>query len=107
MDTSFRRKAPRRDYEGLVGVLHKGKMTTNRCVQVGEGGALVKGSPEVEEIQNGDGIVVTIFFPNIGGIVAKADCLYRNEEGSIGIAFQDISMEFKKRIREYVSRQKS
>lgn len=106
MSEGFRRKAPRRDYSGLLGVLHSGIMSIVNCKQVGEGGALLEQNDSTEGLNDGDNIVITLFFPKIGGIVAQARCLYKTDQGHIGIAFQTLSTDFKKRIREYVSRQK-
>ena len=103
MTTEFRRKAPRRPYDGDVGVLFNGQMHLLPCYQVGEGGALIKAVPEV---QKGDFIVITIFFPKIGGVVATAECVYISDDEKIGLSFQDLTMDFKIKIREYVSRRK-
>ena len=102
----YRRKAPRRPYNGYVGVLHKGKLRTSSCLQVGEGGALVKGSPEIDKISVGDNILMTFFFTRIGGVIANSEVLYRSKEGHIGVGFRNIQMDYKKVIREYVSRRK-
>ena len=107
MQTEFRRKAPRRPYDGSVGVLFRGTMHFIPCLQVGEGGALLSRTPELSEIQQGDTLVLTIFFPKIGGVVATAECVYVSDEENIGLSFQQLSMDFKKKIREFVSRRKS
>lgn len=107
MQAEFRRKAPRRPYDGSVGVLYKGNMFFIPCLQVGEGGALLSKSSGIENIQQGETLVLTIFFPKIGGVVATAECVYISEDQNIGISFVQLSMDFKKKIREYVSRRKS
>ncbi|MCB0378249.1 MAG: PilZ domain-containing protein [Bdellovibrionales bacterium] len=102
----FRRKAPRRPYGGYAGILHKGAVFICHCAQVGEGGALIKADENNAQFEVGAPIVITIFFHRIGGIVTSAECLYKTPEGHIGIGFGDIKMDFKKVIREYVSRRK-
>ena len=104
--SEFRRKSPRKSFAGTVGILHRGHLIINSCLQIGEGGALVQGHKNIDVIEVGDPIVFTLFFPQVGGVVTQASCLYRSEQGHIGISFQDLGMDFKKRIREYVSRRK-
>ena len=106
MAKEFRRKAPRRDYHGSIGLLHKWSFIQSPCLQVGEGGALVAYDALNESVQIGDQFVFTIFLPNIGGVTSLAQCLYKNEAGDFGVSFFEIDMKFKKRVREYVSRRK-
>lgn len=106
MEKEFRRKAPRRPYDSHVGVLYHGKMSFVPCRQVGEGGALISQLSGPITIQEGDSIVITIFFPLIGGIVTTAECVYISEDGDLGLSFKDLSMDFKIKLREYVSRRK-
>lgn len=104
--SEFRRKSPRRSFSGTVGILHQGQLLINNCLQVGEGGALIQGQKQIEKISVEDPIVMTLFFPQIGGVVTQASCLYRSEEGHIGVSFHGLDVGFKKKIREYVSRRK-
>ena len=104
--SEFRRKSPRRSFSGTVGILHKGHLLVNSCLQVGEGGALIQGQKQIERIEIGDPMVLTLFFPQIGGVVTQASCLYRSEQGHIGVSFSGLDVGFKKKIREYVSRRK-
>ncbi len=107
METEFRRKAPRRHFDQKVGALYKGKMTTLLCSQLGEGGALIKGDGSLMLVEKGDLMVLTIFLPNIGGVIATAECVYRSENGKIGLQFMSIDTAYKKKIREFVSRRKT
>lgn len=107
MTSDFRRKAPRKNFEGQVGALYQGYMTITRGSQLGEGGALIESDDLLEGMEKGDQCVVTLFLPNIGGVVATASCVYRAESGKIGLQFLDLGMAYKKKIREFVSRRKS
>ena len=107
MNQELRRKSPRRTFHGQVGVMYDGHMTISRCSQLGEGGLLVRLDESLEGTEVGDQMVVTLYLPNIGGVVAKSKCVYLTEDVKIGIQFEEIEMRFKVRIREFVSRQKS
>ena len=107
MQNEFRRKAPRRDFDGKVGTLFNGKMTIAQCSQLGEGGALINNSASLNPIAKGDEIVLTIFLPNIGGVIATAECVYRASNGKIGFQFHSLDTIYKKKIREFVSRRKT
>lgn len=88
--------------------MYAGHMTITRCTQLGEGGTLVRIDEVLESVQTGDSMVVTLFLPNIGGIVASATCVYITEEKTkIGLQFENLDMKYKVRIREFVSRQKT
>ena len=107
MAEEYRRKAPRRDYDGQVGTLFHGKLTITQCAQLGEGGALIHSKPELENIEKGDQIVLTLFLLNIGGLIAPAQCVYRAPDGKIGLQFLSLDTVYKKHIREFVSRRKT
>lgn len=107
MTTEFRRKAPRRFFEGQVGALYKGHMTITTCAEIGEGGALIASDDLLEPLIKGDEVVITLFLPNIGGLVAYANCVYRSDSDKIGLQFTNLEMKYKKRIREFVSRRKA
>ena len=107
MQKEFRRKAPRRTYDSPVGILYRGKMSFTPCLQIGEGGALIAQLPGPNPIQEGESIVITIFFPVIGGVVSTAECVYFSEDNTVGLSFVDLGMDFKKKIREFVSRRKT
>ncbi len=106
MSTSQRRKAPRRHYNGQAGVLFKGHMTITECSQLGEGGALVISDDLLASVDQGDKVVLTLYLPNIGGLVATAQCVYRSNQTQIGLQFCSLEMKYKKKIREFVSRRK-
>lgn len=107
MKEEFRRKAPRRSFKGQAGVLYKGRMTITSCTQLGEGGALITSDHLLKSIQKGDSIVVTLFLPNIGGLVASAKCVYRSEDDSIGVQFGHLETNYKIKVREFVARRKT
>lgn len=107
MTMELRRKAPRRFFDGQVGALYKGHMTITTCAQIGEGGALIASDELLETLNTGDEIIITMFLPNIGGLVANANCVYRAEGDKIGLQFNNLEMKYKKRIREFVSRRKA
>lgn len=107
MSTEFRRKAPRRLFDGQVGALYKGHMTITTCTQLGEGGALIANDELLESMQKGDEVIITLFLPNIGGLVANAHCVYRADNDKLGLQFTHLEMKYKKRIREFVSRRKA
>ena len=108
MKEEYRRKAPRRRFEGQVGVLYQGRMTITVCAQIGEGGALIESDHLLQSVQSGDSIVMTVFLPNIGGVVATATCVYRSTDSNkIGLQFQKLETKYKLKVREFVSRRKS
>ena len=104
--TEFRRKAPRKSFDGVVGALFGGKLTVTRGSQLGEGGALIESNENLDHVQQGDKCVLSLFLPGIGGIVATAQCVYRSENDKIGLQFSDLDTVYKKKIREFVSRRK-
>ena len=106
MEQELRRKAPRRHFDGRAGVLYRGRMAITNCSQLGEGGALISSENLLEGIQKGDALVITLFLPNIGGMVGTAHCVYLTDHGKIGLQFEELDMTFKVRIREFVSRRK-
>ncbi len=106
MESEFRRKAPRRPFDGQVGVLYKGYMTISHCTQIGEGGALIESREIIDSLVEGEDIILTFFLPNIGGVVAYSKCVYRSDNNKIGIQFGTLSTAYKKKIREFVSRRK-
>lgn len=106
MEKEFRRKAPRRHYNGSIGVLFKGKLTTTQCTQLGEGGALIHSDATLSTMKEDDEMVITLFLPSIGGIVAYAQCVYRSGDHKIGLQFRELEMDYKVRVREFVSRRK-
>lgn len=107
MEKEFRRKAPRRNFHGQSGVLFKGHMTITTCAQLGEGGALIRSDQLLREVKECDEMVVTLFLPNIGGVVAYAQCVYLSGNNKIGLQFKELEMKYKVRIREFVSRRKT
>ena len=107
MQTEFRRKAPRRRFDGKVGALFQGQMSLTQCSQLGEGGALIHAEGDLRNVTKGHSMVLTIFLPNIGGVIATADCVYISDNGKIGLQFQKLDTLYKKRIREFVSRRKA
>lgn len=107
MDEQFRRKAPRRHFNGQVGVLYQGHMTITRCTQLGEGGALIVSDELLKPLKESQEMVVTLFLPNIGGVVAYAHCVYRSGDHKIGLQFHELEMKYKVRVREFVSRRKA
>ncbi len=106
METEYRRKAPRRDFDGKVGALFKGEMTITQCSQLGEGGALITEDKNLKSMKEGDPLVLTLFLVNIGPVIATAECVYRSSNGKIGLQFRDLDTRYKKLIREFVSRRK-
>jgi hypothetical protein len=106
MADAKRRKAPRRQYHGQAGILYRGHMTITRCNQLGEGGALIRSDELLDSVAEGEEVVVTLFLPNIGGLVATAQCVYRSNNTKIGLQFCSLEMKYKKKIREFVSRRK-
>lgn len=107
MNGELRRKAPRRHFDGQAGVLFQGHMIISTCSQLGEGGALISSDRHLDSVVKGDQMVVTLFLPNIGGLVATAQCVYRSDSNKIGLQFSELDMKYKVRIREFVSRRKS
>lgn len=107
METELRRKAPRRNFDGKVGALYQGSMTITQCSQLGEGGALIEANSHLEGVEKGERIVLTIFLPNIGGVIATAECVYRSEGQKIGLQFFGLETSYKKKVREFVSRRKA
>ncbi len=106
MEKEFRRKAPRRKFEGTVGALYDGTMTLVPCLQLGEGGALIAKDSNLQPIQKGDHLLITIVLVNIGPVVAKAECVYLADDSHIGLQFINLDTRYKKLIREFVSRRK-
>ena len=98
-----RRRSPRRDHRGQIGIMGQGKFHVAQCRQIGEGGAMVFAGSETCDIQEGDTVAVTFFLPITGGIVCRAVCLYKNEAGAIGLNCQELSPVFKKKVRDYVA----
>lgn len=86
--------------------MYKGHMTITRCSQLGEGGALVLSDDVLNPLVVGEEVVLTLYLPNIGGLVATAQCVYISNETKIGLQFCDLEMKHKKKIREFVSRRK-
>lgn len=108
MEKEFRRKAPRRNFDGYAGVLFQGTVEISRCLQIGEGGALIRTNSHTESITQGDFLVLTLFLPNIGGVVATAECVYHAKEPKkIGLQFTHLDTTYKKKVREFVSRRKT
>ncbi len=107
MEKEYRRKAPRRNYDGKVGALYKGEMTITQCVQLGEGGALIHSDSILSGIVKSEKIVLTLFLPNIGGAIATAECVYVADDEKIGLQFTRLDTKYKKKIREFVSRRKT
>ena len=107
MEKELRRKAPRRHFNGQAGVLYKGHMTITTCAQLGEGGALIRTIDHLEEIQENDEAVITLFLPNIGGVVAYARCVYLAGSNKVGFQFHELELKYKVRVREFVSRRKA
>lgn len=107
MEIEYRRKAPRRNFDGKVGALYKGKLTITQCAQLGEGGALIHSDPNLSAMQEGDKLVLTIFLVNIGSVIATGQCVYRSSSEKIGLQFIDLDTRYKKLIREFVSRRKA
>lgn len=106
MSTEHRRRAPRRRFDGQVGVLFKGKLTTARGLQLGEGGALIAAHTNLQELKVDQEVVLTLYLPSIGGMVATAKCVYWKDDLQIGFQFNSLDMEYKKKVREFVSRRK-
>ncbi len=107
MEKEFRRRAPRRKFDGQVGVMYKGHMTITRCSELGEGGSLIYIDSLLKEAQVDDCMVISLFLPHIGGIVVRSKCVYLVPGVKMGIQFESLEMKYKIRIREFVSRQKS
>jgi hypothetical protein len=107
MKPELRRKAPRRTFHGQVGVMYNGHMTITRCSQLGEGGVLIRRDELLDDVAVGDDMVVTLFLPNIGGVVARSKCVYLTDDVKMGLQFEMIDTKYKVRIREFVSRQKA
>ena len=107
MPQEFRRRAPRRKFDGQVGVLYNGHMTITRCSELGEGGVLIHIDDLIKDAQVGDCMVITLFLPHIGGVVVRSKCVYLTPGVKMGFQFEDLAMKYKVRIREFVSRQKS
>ncbi len=74
--------------------------------QIGEGGALIDIHPRHQGMKKGDLAVLTLFLPNVGGVVATAQCVYLSDSQKTGFQFIDLDLKFKIRIREFVSRRK-
>ncbi len=106
MEIEHRRKAPRKDFGGHVALLFRGKMKISICHQLGEGGALIDLHPEHDHLKVGDLTVLTLFLPDVGGILATAQCVYLSETQKVGFQFIDLNLKFKIKIREFVSRRK-
>jgi hypothetical protein len=107
MEKEFRRRAPRRKFNGKAGTLYQGQMSLCLCAQLGEGGALIHTNKTNDALEEGEFLVLTLFLPNIGGIVATAECVYRTNNGKAGLQFTKLSTSYKKKIREFVSRRKA
>lgn len=73
------------------------------CRQIGEGGAMVFAGSDLSHIKEGDTLATTFFLPNIGGIACRALCLYRHENGLLGVEFDDLDAQQKKRLRNFVA----
>jgi len=82
-------------------------MTITRCLELGEGGTLIHIDNLLKEAQVDDCMVITLFLPHIGGIVARSKCVYLTPGVKMGFQFESLDMKYKIRIREFVSRQKS
>jgi hypothetical protein len=107
MSTRYRRKAPRRDFDGQVGALFQGTMVVTQCIQLGEGGALIQSHPQLDAMREGDHLVLSIFLVSIGPVIATARCVYCTEKGQLGLQFVELDTNCKKHIREFVSRRKT
>jgi len=101
MEKKSRRRSPRRDHLGLMGVLSHQGFYIAQCRQIGEGGAMI--FTNGGSFQEGEPISVTFFLPKSGGIVCRANCLYQNQSGALGLSFENLNPDHKKKIRDYIA----
>jgi hypothetical protein len=101
----YNRKFPRRSFHTLVGLLYKGVYTIAPCVELGEGGVLMKVNGKLEA---GSLAVINLFLPKADFVTVTAEIVYsipsKNEEPSrYGLKFKSLSFESKRNIRDYIA----
>lgn len=103
-----RRRVPRRDFTGRVGVLVAGEYTVNRAVQIGEGGIMIEAPILLSE---GQQVVVSFRIPNHNFEIVRATVRYTVTTGSsqqkqmkrYGLEFDKMDFSVKRLIRNYVA----
>ncbi len=102
MTQTNRRRVPRRTFKASVGVLHAGRYSIGKSLQVGEGGM----SLLANFLKAGDRVVVTFQIP-AGSLVCVRGLIRYTEIGdtmSVGIQFENLDFHFKRELRNFVAR---
>lgn len=101
----FKRKFPRRKFNGHIGVLHRGSYDMCQCAVIGEGGLAFLSDRELPNLSL---IVITFKIP--GDILVSVRGEVRNvrlhSETKLffhGIQFFSLPIEERRKIRSYVS----
>ena len=105
LDPVANRKTPRRTYERLVGVLHKGKYFLQNSLQISEGGMMIE-LPNY--VKRGDFIVVSFILPtSLETVNGRAEVLYlqkvSDKLSKVGIKFINLDTIKRRAIRDFVS----
>ncbi len=104
--STFKRKYPRRIYNGSVGVLHQGQYSVTQGISLGEGGMAFLW-PKLIPLDHGS--VVTFKIPGDTMISVRADVRgsrkWENDPNFffVGVQFLPLPIAEKRRIRAYVS----
>ena len=103
---SFKRKFPRRIFDGNIGVLHRGHYIVTKSISIGEGGISFLW-PSKQAPQGV--IVITFRLPGDAMLSLRAEIkntapMEDNQEGlSVGTQFLPLPIGEKRRIRAFVS----
>lgn len=101
-----RRRVPRREYSGVIGVLVRGLCSVSRALQIGEGGMMILWK---ESMPIGQRLLITFRLPGTPYMAVRCTVRYvmppegTGHEHSYGIQFDKIDFNAKRRIRNYVA----
>jgi hypothetical protein len=103
-----RRRVPRREYDGLVGLLFHGQYEVCRASQIGEGGMMLHTEAEM---QIGDRVVLTFKPPGVEQTVVQSVVRFsmKDEERvgfKYGLEFTNLGFQAKRQIRSFVASKK-
>lgn len=103
--TGEKRRVPRRPINNPVGVLYRGSYRLGQAFEIGEGGMLLATDFKLEK---GDEVVVTLHIASLMSGVMIGRVVYEVPGDSLtkakyGIAFETISFEMKRKIRNFVA----
>ncbi|NQZ00540.1 MAG: PilZ domain-containing protein [Bdellovibrionales bacterium] len=103
-----RRRVPRREYDGRVGLLYRGAYEVCRASQIGEGGMMLH-TPT--EMQVGDRVVLTFKPPGVEQTVVQSTVRFAmpEEDGpgfKYGLEFMNLEFQAKRQIRSFVASKK-